>query len=112
MTLFRNQTEQEVWIGHHCDRCHSPLNTQDGCPILTKALESQRKPRQWKRNQRVTLMKEAFKCEEFADQPPRITRAAKSFEDVPMFEVPAEPVYLVPIENWPDRPGIKGVDHA
>lgn len=84
MALFRSQLHQEIWLEHHCYRCyHFPV----GCPILLKALNSNRKPVEWERNTRNgALMAETMKCNNETRQPPAMTRAVVN-EDVPMFEV-------------------------
>lgn len=82
MSLFRNQVHQDIWIEHHCERCwHHP-----DCPILRKALTSDRKPVEWDRNTRKgALMQDTIKCNsETRTAPPRPKPLGI---DVPMFDV-------------------------
>lgn len=115
MTLFKNDTHQEIWMENWCDNCYQSFkNSGTSCPILVRALDSGRKPPQWERRPRETLMAKTIKCNEFARKPPRAVRA-KLFEDVPMFDVPTDTdANYVPVEGWPERPrrASKEGDHA
>lgn len=108
MTLFRNATHQDIWIEHHCERCaHNP-----GCPIVYKAITTGRKPKEWDRNKRAQLMKDTMRCNAEVKQLPKI-KTAKTFEDVPMFDLEPHDVNYVPVEGLPTelRP-IRDTDHA
>lgn len=110
MTLFKTPTHRAMWLGANCERC---WRNPDDCPILTKALRTDRKPPEWKRNQRAQLVQDSIKCSEFATRPPVNRRRGKQFEDVPMFDIEPVDVNYVPVEGWPDKPNTgKGVDHA
>lgn len=118
MTLFRTETERGVWIEQHCVRCWLGQGIGDPerpqCPILAKAIARDRKPIEWTRNSKPQTIAQIYKCDQFATEPPRIKRADKQFEDVPLFDVTpyATEVGLVPVEGWPERPGKrKEVDH-
>jgi hypothetical protein len=88
MTLFKNQTHQDIWIQHHCERCFHGLD----CPILERALRTKRKPPQWDRSTRKNaLMQDTIKCNEFTTQPPLANAKRVVNEDVPMFDVQAPP---------------------
>lgn len=86
MSLFKSVTHQEIWIEHHCHRCwHNP-----GCPILAKALRTDRKPVEWDRNPRKNaLMQDSIKCNSETRQPPTIARATVADETLSMFDVSA-----------------------
>jgi hypothetical protein len=86
MALFRSQLHQDIWIEHHCKRCHfGQADTM--CPILHRALRSNRKPVEWERNTRTgALMSETMKCNTETRQPPTLSRPVVN-EDVPMFDV-------------------------
>lgn len=108
MTLFKTSTAQSIWIEHHCDRCWR----QDGCRILERAIRTDRKPAQWERNSRASLMQDAYKCSEFSHIPTRPKRE-QQFEDVPMFDVEPTDAQYVPVPGWPERaPKQKEGDHA
>lgn len=83
LMIFKNQTHQDIWIEHHCERCAR----HPGCPIVAKAIRTKRKPPQWDRNKRSNvLMQDSIKCNEECRKLP-ITRAPRDFEDIPMFDV-------------------------
>lgn len=86
MTLFKNPTHQDIWIEHHCGRCHyGQADTM--CPILHRALHSNRKPVEWDRNPRKnTLMQDSIKCNSETRTPPATQRPRIDI-DVPMFDV-------------------------
>lgn len=118
MTLFRNDTHRDIWIEHHCRTCFQPdeanrrlhgADTQ--CPILQRALNTDRKPVEWERNPRPQLMQDTIICNSYQDKP-RKAKADKQFEDVGMFDVEPQDKLMIPVEGWPDRPPAKGVDHA
>jgi hypothetical protein len=117
MTLFKNPTAQDVWVEHHCMRCYRLAggfgpDDEIPCPILERALRTDRKPKEWTRNQRAQLMQDAYRCNEYRTTPPRTK--TKHFEDVSMFgdDTPYRvDVGYVPVEGWPEKP-TKGVDHA
>lgn len=116
MTLFRTETPRGVWIEQHCVRCWRGKDAGDParpqCPILTKAIRTDRKPVEWQRNPRANTIAGMYKCDEFSTEPPRVKRQEQQFEDVPMFEVESVDVGFVPVEGWPERPGTaKEVDH-
>jgi hypothetical protein len=84
VTLFKNSTHQDIWIEHNCGRCWFG---QRDCPILARALRTNRKPPQWERNPRKNaLMQDSIKCKAKASGPPPIPR---TFIDMtqPMFDV-------------------------
>jgi hypothetical protein len=111
MALFKTETQQGVWISQWCERCWR--YDDGGCEILKKALRRQYKPPQWQRKSRPKTIAEIYKCDEFGTQPPRIKRAEKRFEDVPMFEMGEHETHFVPVEGWPDKPRKdKTGDHA
>lgn len=89
MTLFKNQTHQDIWIEHHCHRCWR----NGACTILDKALRTNRKPVEWERNPRKNvLMQDSIKCNEQAKLPPPVARFHYDGDmsiDVPMFDVAA-----------------------
>lgn len=88
MTLFKNQTHQDIWISHHCERCYF-LTSHLGCKILTGALKTGRKPVEWDRNPRKNAtMAESIKCNSETRLPPRDVKHSINI-DVPMFEVQA-----------------------
>jgi hypothetical protein len=112
MTLFKSEVAQDIWLDHYCHRCYR----DNDCSIKAKALSSGRKPREWDRNSRSTLMQDAYKCNEFRRTPPR-SKQSKHFEDVPMFDVgdmgiEEGEVKMVPVKGWPDRPRKGETDHA
>jgi hypothetical protein len=125
--LFRNSTHRDIWIDRWCHTCFEPheaarrLNSEKTmCPILGSALASEeqnkpRKPPQWDRsNNRNATMEQSIRCNSYQPRPPMHKRE-KRFEDVPMFDVPDDDVYLVPIEGIPNIKVGKGkgeVDHA
>jgi hypothetical protein len=111
MTLFKTPTHRAVWMGKWCDQCWR--KTVD-CPILEKALRTDRKPPEWTRNPRAQLMQDSIKCAEFATRPPLVKRkGAQQFEDVPMFDVEPVDIGYVPVEGWPEKPRKdKGGEHA
>lgn len=111
MTLFKTPTAQDVWLQMNCDRCYRHRD----CTILERALNQDRKPKEWQRNtSRNVLMQNAYKCEEYRTSRPRPTRV-KQFEDVSMFgdDTPYRvDVGYVPVDgDWPEKPG-KETDHA
>lgn len=82
------------------------------CPIWAKAMKTDRKPPEWDRNTRTDEMQRSIKCNSYQSRPMRIVKAEQQFEDVPMFDLEPADWRLIPVENWPDRPGPDGVDHA
>lgn len=83
--IFKNQTHQDIWIEHHCERCAR----HPGCQIIVKAITSKRKPPQWDRNNRANaLMQDSVRCNDEVRQLP-IPKLPKQFDDVPMFNVEA-----------------------
>lgn len=120
MTLFRSNAQRDMWIDRWCHVCFQPdeaarrLQGKDTqCPILAKALRTDRKPVEWDRNTRTDEVWRTIKCNSHTPKPP-IHRREKHFDDVPMFdETPYKvDVGFVPVEGWPDRPKKDGVDHA
>lgn len=129
MTLFRTVTQRGVWIEEHCVRCWQGGDAGDPakpqCPILAKAIRTERKPSEWQRNPRANTIAGMYKCNEFSTKPPRVDRQGrqqlseasnpKGYEDVPLFDVTpyaSEHPGYVPVEGWPERPGTaKEVDH-
>jgi len=111
MTLFKSITARDIWVGHWCERCWREPNE---CKILTNALTSDRKPREWNRNPRAQLMKDAYRCNAFDTRPPRIDQhGAPAYDDVPMFDVEPQDISYVPVAEWPDQPRKKEEgDHA
>lgn len=116
--LFRNDTHQELWRQHWCERCWQPdeaarrVQGKDTvCPIWDKALTSNRKPVQWDRT-RNDQMVNSIRCNEYTDQPPTTARQVSQETQVPMFDVPATGTNFVPVDGWPDKPTKhKGRDH-
>jgi hypothetical protein len=89
VSLFRNTVHRELWVEHNCGPCYF---SQHDCKILARALRSDRKPVEWKRNpRRNAMMTETIKCTVRTLRPPD-PRAAKMFDDVPMFDVTPAPV--------------------
>lgn len=86
MSLFRSELHQEIWIEHHCNQCfYGKADTL--CPILHRALRSNRKPVEWERNTRKNVtMAETIKCNMETRTPPRVERLIVDI-DVPMFDV-------------------------
>jgi hypothetical protein len=123
MTLFRNQTHQEIWIEHWCHTCFQPdeaarrLQGKDTCcPILARALKPDRKtlPKEWQKMPRTEEMTRSIKCTAHEDNPPRTRRRVAENQDVPLFdETPYKTdVGFVPVDGWPERPKRNEVDHA
>jgi hypothetical protein len=115
MTLFKTPTARDVWLGANCDRCYRHIGDRYDCPILEKALRTDRKPVEWTRNPRAQLMQDSIKCGEFATRPPLVKRKGEQqFEDVPMFDVePVVDINYVPVEGWPEKPRKdRGGEHA
>lgn len=84
--IFKNETHQDIWIEHHCERCFHGQQLEV-CPILARALASRRKPVEWDRNPRKNAtMAESIKCNSFTTQPPLNVKRVVN-EDVPMFDV-------------------------
>jgi hypothetical protein len=84
MTLFKNETHQDIWIEHHCERCAR----NPGCPIVLRAIRTGRKPKEWDRNPRKNaLMQDSIKCTMECRVLPITKRVVN--EDVPMFDVSA-----------------------
>lgn len=122
MTLFKNQTAQDIWIEHNCHRCFQPdeaarrehgKDTQ--CPIQEQALRTGRKPTQWERKPRAQTMAGAIKCNAYQAKPSLNRRGSAQPYDESMFgdDSPYRvDVGFVPVDGWPDRPKKdKGVDH-
>jgi hypothetical protein len=87
MTLFKNQTHKDIWIEHHCERCAR----HPGCPIVLRAIRTDRKPPQWDRSTRKNvLMQDSIKCREEVRKLPRDIRRRIDI-DVPMFDVTPVP---------------------
>lgn len=70
--LFRNDIHRDVWVEHNCGNCFQPNEVERRlqgkntmCPILKRALDSGRKPVEWKRT-RSDLMAKSIKCTEFS----------------------------------------------
>jgi len=86
------------------------------CPILKRALETDRKPVKWDRT-RSKDMATSIKCNARTTRPASVARSK-----VNEFEVPQESLWedseldhaehFVPVPGWPERPRSKGVDHA
>ena len=113
MAAFKSKLAQEVWTEHWCVRCY---RDQNDCPILQKALRTNKKPKEWERNARAETMAKAVTCTAFSRKPPLFAKR-QVFEDVSMFDDEAlqtdGEVGFVPVEGWPDRPKAKkDVDHA
>lgn len=86
MTLFKNPTHQAIWTEHHCDRCYFG-QADTLCPILHRALRSNRKPVEWDRNPRKNvLMQDSIKCNSETRTAPSTQRPRVDI-DVPMFDV-------------------------
>jgi hypothetical protein len=124
VTLFPTDTARAIWTGHWCERCFQPAEAElrlhgkgTGCPILARALASDRKPKEWDRNTRAQTMSAAYGCNAFLAKPAVVRRRGTvPDETLPMFEVePADGRPLVPVDGWPDYRAQgkgKGVDHA
>lgn len=91
MSLFRNTTHAEIWVEANCEMgCWRDYKT---CPILERALRTDRKPPEWERNTRSgALMAETIKCAEKSKTPPHVHKRVDL--DVPMFDV--QPVTTEP----------------
>jgi hypothetical protein len=95
--LFKNPTEQDIWIEKNCDRCYrSSKKTGQPCPILMRALASGRKPPEWDRMPRAQTIDTKIRCN--ARQVKAPTRPK---EDVSMFDDE-----FIPVTSRKD------VDHA
>lgn len=120
MTLFKNGTHQDIWIEHNCHRCFQPdeaaRRTQGKdtmCPIIKRAINSGRKPKEWDRMPREKLMSKSIKCNAFQATPASTARAKAPEQDTSLFDTEEQPYILVPVDGWPDRPRAgKEVDHA
>lgn len=98
--LWRTATAQDIWIEHNCDPCYrSAKRTGQPCPILMRALASGRKPPEWDRMPRATIIADTIRCNARNVKAPTIPKV-KLFEDVSMFDD------LTPV------PKRKDVDHA
>lgn len=88
MSLFNSETHQQVWIGHHCERCYFG-RADTLCPVLHRALRSGRKPVEWERNTRKgALMAETMKCHmETRTAPKRGVERVVADETMSMFDV-------------------------
>lgn len=109
MNLFASDTARGVWTEHWCERCHQPdevanrlHGTGDGCPILARAIASDRKPVEWDRNTRAQTMDAAYACRAFLAKPPVARRAKAPDETLPMFDTEPTDYHLVPVDGWPD----------
>lgn len=72
MKLFRSQVHQDIWIEHHCERCHHGIPDPMLCPILRRALKTGRKPVEWDRNTRKgALMQDTIRCNMQTNSPPK-----------------------------------------
>lgn len=118
MTLFRNDTHRELWRQRWCETCYQPdeaarriQHKQARCPIWARAMQSDRKPKEWDRMPRADQMIRTIRCNEYAPQPPVIRRDKAVGEDQPMFDVEPADAKLVPVEGWPDKPKPNEVDH-
>lgn len=118
MGVFKSKLAQEVWTEHWCARCYrmpGGVIDQANCSILSKALRTNRKPKEWERNPRADTMAGQAKCLEYNRKPPRSTKT-KQYEDVSMFDddtLHSDGRRFVPVDGWPDSPDrTKGVDHA
>lgn len=89
MTIFKNDTHQEIWVEHHCERCwHYSEEDARACPILAYALRTGRKPPQWDRSTRKNAtMADSIRCNMETKQPPRADARRVANEDVSMFDV-------------------------
>ena len=86
MALFKNPTHQAIWLEHHCHRCWHHRGS--GCPIVQKALRTDRKPVEWQRNPRKNvLMQDSIKCNEETKLPPPATRPRVVDETGSLFDV-------------------------
>ncbi len=57
--LWKSSTAQDIWIEHNCDPCYrTAARTGQPCPILMRALTSGRKPVEWDRNPRASIISE------------------------------------------------------
>jgi hypothetical protein len=118
LTLFKNQTHQEVWVEMNCHRCFQPQEAQRRiqgkdtiCPILNRALTSGRKPREWDRT-RSDEMAKSIRCNAFQARPPRVKFYGNTYEQDSIFDVDDLHHHgFVPVDGWPDRPGPNEVDH-
>lgn len=122
MTLFKNQTHQEVWQQRWCGTCFQPdeaarrlhgKNTQ--CPIWAHAISTGRKPVQWDRMARADQMDRTIRCNTYQDSPSVTRRPVAENEGVPLFDdTPFKTdVGFVPVDGWPEKPRKKhGTDHA
>lgn len=114
MSLFPSDTARDVWRGHWCERCfqtdEADLRLHDkgfGCPIIARALTSDRKPVQWKRNARAATMAAAYGCDSFLAKPAVNRRKKAPDETMAMFDVEPTDRGFVPIEGWPDAEAFK-----
>lgn len=125
MSIFKNQTHQDIWIDRWCHTCFQPdeaqrriqgKNTQ--CPIQARALKPGRKtlPKEWERNSRNDTMEHSIKCTQYQPKPPDTRWRANllTVDDVAaLFDVDPQVISFVPVDGWPDQPRKgKDVDHA
>lgn len=115
MTLFASLTAQEIWIEMNCHQCWQPDEAarrehgkETQCPIQERALRIGRKPVEWKRNTRQTIMAHAYKCNAYQDKP-AVSRRDSVDENVPLFEETPYRVDVgfVPVDGWPDYKAIQ-----
>lgn len=81
--IFKSSVHRDIWIEHHCERCAR----NPGCPIVLRAIKTDRKPKEWERNPRKNaLMQDSIKCSSECRRLPRETKPRIDI-DVPMFDV-------------------------
>jgi hypothetical protein len=110
--LFASDTARGIWTERWCDTCCQPDEVAKrlagagvGCPIIAKAVLSDRKPREWDRNNRAQTMDAAYKCNAYTHRPPVNRRAKANDETLSLFaedELDHADGHLVPVDGWPD----------
>jgi hypothetical protein len=119
MALFKNPTHQDIWLENWCYRCFQPDEVMwriQGkgrmCPILTGALSTGRKPKEWDRMPRADTMAKSIRCNAFLSRPELTKKQTiPDPQQQAMFDVEPHEISYVPVEGWPDKPSPKEVDH-
>jgi|SRR6516164_9251348 len=101
--LFPSQMHEDLWIENWCDKCFQPdqatkryLDQGRGCPILFRALQSDKKPVEWKLT-RDQLIQSQYRCEKFLAKPPVDRRPKVEDQTASMFEADEADYLLVPV---------------
>lgn len=99
--------ELNLFVENTCSGCFQPdevnkrvLGKGDGCPVLKRARRGQMSSA-WKRRRNGALGN-TFDCLLYTPTPPTTRRKTAACETESLFDAPAEPKLLVPVEGWPD----------